>query len=160
MKWLDLFTAFLNLFRRDPQPLPDPQPQPNTLSETARGLIEAGKEYNGAHVCESENHPLLQKLATQHAKYMAMVRTQGHQGFQLRYDQIYESLHLSAAEICAETWKWQASESPKQWGLEAFKCWQQSPGHWKVASKKHKFFGAEMAKGSNGVVYACILVAD
>jgi hypothetical protein len=64
------------------------------------------------------------------------------------------------AEICSESWIWQKNETMLNLGTESFKCWSQSPGHWSVACKKHKFFGADMALGSKGLWYSCILVAD
>ena len=130
------------------------------MSETSEGLINAGLNFDGAHVCESQMHPLLQQLATGQANYMAQVCQQGHQNFQERYDKIQQELKLGAAEICAESWPEQINDSYYDLGVEMFKCWKQSPGHWEVASKKHKYCGIEMAKGSNGIWYACILVAE
>lgn len=86
--------------------------------EAAKGLIEAGKVYPGAAVCASEPHPMLMRMAAEHAEYMARVRRQG---------------------------------------AEMFKCWKQSPGHWRTAKTRHEYFGAGMAKGSNGIWYACII---
>ena len=130
------------------------------MSKTSEGLISAGLNYEGAHVCESQMHPLLQQLTEDHEKYMAQTCRQGHQDFQSRYDKIQQELNLGAAEICAESWSEQENSSYYDLGIEMFKCWQQSPGHWEVASKKHKYCGIEMAKGSNGIWYASILVAD
>lgn len=131
------------------------------LSETATGLIEAGKVYPGAHVCESEIHPALMEMATRHAKYQAAHRQQGHQLFDARVAELRRTMKNSAfAEICAESWKEQKNDSKRALGDEMFKCWRQSPGHWSVACKKHQYYGADMAMDSNGVWYACIIVAD
>jgi len=127
---------------------------------TSQALIDAGLAYRGAHVCESEPHDLLQSLARGHAQYQATKRRQGHQRFQERFDAIYEALGLSAAEIAAESWGRQRNDPLPEIGTEMFRCWEQSPGHWRVASARHKYFGADMAQGDNGVWYACILVAD
>lgn len=140
-----------------PRPLPVPVPIP---SDTVRGLSEAGRAFPGARVCESDPIPLLQELATGQARYQAGVRRQGHQDFDRRYARVRSELGLSAAEICAESWSWQTDLSPRRLGDEMFKCWRQSPGHWAVASRVHKGYGADMAKGSNGVWYATILVGD
>jgi hypothetical protein len=129
--------------------------------EYAEGLIRAGESYPGARVCESRRHELLMELAQKHAKYMAERDTQGHQNFQKRFDAVVDAgLGSSAAEICAESWRWQEDDSPDQLGREMFKCWKSSRGHWSVASKPHKYFGAAMAKGESGTWYACIIVAD
>jgi hypothetical protein len=127
---------------------------------TSQALTDAGLIYPGARVCESEPHELLQWLARDHAKYQAAKRRQGHQRFQERFDAIYKALGLYAVEIAAESWDRQRNDPLPEIGKEMFRCWEQSPGHWRVASARHKYFGADMAQGSNGVWYACILAAD
>lgn len=135
---------------------------PNTtLTDTQNGLIEAGEIYSGAHVCESEQHPLLMEMATRHAKYQANCKTQGHQYFQQRVDELYKTMgQYKYAEIAAESWERQVNNSPKELGKEMFFCWARSPGHWSVASVSHKYFGADMALGSDNIWYACIITAD
>jgi hypothetical protein len=133
---------------------------PPPMSPTTQGLVDAGKKYPGAHVCESQPHPLLMKLASEQAQYQAQHQTQGHQGFPARCQKIQQAGMGSAAEICAESWPWQRDESMFNLGTEMFQCWRQSSGHWAVACRKHKWFGAEMAQGQNGIWYATIIVAD
>ncbi len=130
------------------------------VSPTAQGLIDAGKKYPEAHVCQSQPHPLLMELASEQARYQAQHQTQGHEGFPVRCQKIEQAGLESAAEICAESWSWQRDESMLNLGTEMFKCWRQSSGHWAVACRKHKWFGAEMAEGRNGIWYATIIVAD
>lgn len=127
--------------------------------EAAQALIEAGRVYPGARVCESEPQPLLMRLAAEHAAYQAEHRRQGHQGFQGRYERITAAGLGPSAEICAESWPWQDSEGLEALGAEMFRSWGHSPGHWRVASAPHRWFGAGMARGSNGIWYSCILVA-
>jgi thioredoxin 1 len=128
---------------------------------TAQALREAGLAYTGAHVAESEEHPLLQELASGHAAAMAATLYQDHAGFQSRYEKIAASIPgAKAAEIVAESWARQANDPLAEIGAEMFRCWQYSAGHWSVASVKHKYAGMEMAKGSDGRYFACILVAD
>jgi uncharacterized protein YkwD len=126
----------------------------------AEYLIVAGQKYPGAHVCESESSILLMKLAQDHASYMARYQQLGHQNFDQRFEQIYKETSLCAAEIAAESWERQADDPLEDIGLEMFKCWRTSRGHWNIAKKKHKFFGAAMERGINGVYYACIIVAN
>lgn len=131
----------------------------------ADGLIAAGKVYPGAHVCESEPNAYLMRLAQDHANYMARVQTQGHQGFQGRFDVLAENGYGHAAEICAESWPWETRESYEFLGAGMFKSWKSTAdapggGHWTTAARKHRFYGAGMALGRNGTWYACILVTD
>jgi uncharacterized protein YkwD len=133
----------------------------SVLTPTQNGLIEAGKVFAGAHVCKSEIQPLLMEMATRHAKYQADHNNQGHQLFQQRVEELYRTLgQYKYSEIAAESWKWQVEAPMRELGTEMFKCWSQSPGHWSVASVRHKYFGADMAKGSKGVWYGCIITAD
>lgn len=126
----------------------------------SEALIEAGKIYPGAHVCESERHPLLMKLCREHAQYMAEHEQLGHQNFNSRYAEIRKQLNISASEIAAETWERQKDESFDKVGKEMFYCWERSPGHWRTASKKWKYFGADMAQGKSGIWYSVIIAAE
>jgi hypothetical protein len=128
---------------------------------TSVALIDAGKAFPGAHVCESEPHPLLMALASEHAQYMARHRRQGHQRWNERSREIIAELgQVTPAEICAESWDRQAHDPLPEVATEMFRCWKTSEGHWSVASRKHRWFGCDMAQGRNGVWYACIIVAD
>ena len=130
------------------------------MTPIQKAIIDAGNEYPGVQVCLSEPHQRLMELAQDQADYMARKQKQGHQNFQSRYNIINKELGLSATEICAESWSWQKNETYLELGIEMFRCWKQSPGHWSVASKKHKYFGCGMAQGKNGVWYACIITAN
>jgi hypothetical protein len=133
-----------------------------TVSKTTfEGLIQAGLSFPGAQVCQSMRHASLMAMATRHAIYQADRNQQGHQLFQARCEELRTSMGMMTfAEIAAESWPWQKSDTYLNLGTEMFKCWSQSPGHWSVASVKHKYFGADMALGSNRLWYACILTAD
>jgi hypothetical protein len=136
-------------------------PDIGILTPSQIGLIEAGKAFAGAHVCESEQQPLLMAMAARHAQYQALHNQQGHQLFQVRVEELYSTLgRYVYSEIAAESWPWETEASMLELGTGMFKSWVQSPGHWRVASKKHKYFGGDMSKGSKGLWYACILVAD
>ena len=126
----------------------------------AQYLIEAGLKYPGAKVCESKAHRLLMQLAQEHAEYMAEAHQQGHQNFQSRWNEIDKKLDMSASEIAAETWDRQSDSPMEEVATEMFKSWEQSRGHWNVASQTHKLFGAGLAKGTNGIYYGCIITAD
>jgi hypothetical protein len=67
---------------------------------------------------------------------------------------------MVASEIACESWPEQASSPMPDLAQEMFKCWQESPGHWAIASKPHACYGADMIQGLDGIWYATILVAD
>lgn len=138
-----------------------PKPVEPVVLTPGQALLDEGRVYPGAHVGESEQHPLLVELAKGHAHYMARYNQQGHQHYQARYDQVARDLGMQANEICAESWPWEANASLQDLAKSMFKAWAYWPrGHWDVAKVKHRYAGAWMAKGSSGVWYACILVAD
>jgi hypothetical protein len=131
------------------------------VSDADKALYYAGFNYPGAKVCQSQVHNTLVQAAINHSKYMASCGVQGHQFFSQRVAQLTQSMGgYRYAEICAESWQEQANASGQALGYEMFKCWRQSPGHWSVASTVHRFMGAGMTRGKNGIWYACILVAD
>ncbi len=131
------------------------------MSETAYGLYLAGLNYPGAKVCLSGMHPVLMEMATRHAQYQADHKRQGHQLWSKRVKELETTMgSYRYAEIAAESWGWQKDASKVELGAEMFKCWEQSPGHWSVASKSHTYFGCDMAQSSKGIWYTCIIVAD
>jgi hypothetical protein len=136
-------------------------PDLGILTPSQIGLIEAGKIFAGAHVCESEQNQILMAMASRHARYQAEHQKQGHQLFSLRVEELYSTLgQYKYAEIASESWLWQAEASMLELGTECFKCWRASPGHWGVASVRHKYFGGDFAKGKNNIWYSCIITAD
>jgi len=126
----------------------------------AEALVEAGRHYFGVRCFDGRQQALLDQLAGEHAAYQARVRRQGHQDFQARYDRIRAALGMAAIEICAESWRHDAGKPVDAIARTQYEAWQQSPGHWSVASTSHAAWGAGMARGSNGIWYATILVAD
>lgn len=145
--------------KEKPKPV---EPVAPRFSADAEGLIKGGQKFPGARVCFSTPHPILMELASRHAQYMASTRTQGHQNFNARFQEAVGRLGdvYTAKEICAESWPWQANASMDVLGWEMFKCWRQSAGHWSVAGNQFKYFGAAMARGTSGIWYACIIVAN
>jgi hypothetical protein len=70
----------------------------------AEGLIQAGLRFPGAHVCESQRHPLFMSLARQGAQMQAQQCRGGHPGFDGRFQQALGSgLCGSCSEIAAES---------------------------------------------------------
>ncbi len=110
---------------------------------------------------ESPRHEALDRLAQQHADYMARVEVQGHQRWNMRSQ---AALHTtgceSVAEICTESWERQRDDPPEKLWAEFVRCWRQSPEHWWTASRRHKYIGAAMAQGKNGVWYGCVIAGN
>lgn len=126
----------------------------------SESLIQSGLKYSGVHICESEQNPLLMDLAQKHAQYMADNQKLGHQNFQSRFDLIREQLGYNASEIAAMSWDRESNSALDEVSKGMFDSWKSSRGHWKIASIKHKVFGAGMEQGKNGTWYACMIAAD
>ena len=131
------------------------------------GLSLAISVANGAEIkqpcqaLESPRNPVLEAAAKAHAEYMARVCVQGHQGFESRFSRLSAMWQGSRiAEICFEAWPWQADSTEAELWIEAAKCWRQSPGHWSVASRRHKMVGIGLAKGRNNTWYGCLISVD
>jgi uncharacterized protein YkwD len=111
----------------------------------------------------SPQHHLLNKLAQHHSQNMANARYQSHNNWENgRYQAALQAIPSAAqvAEICAETWPGQHnSDWSEQWA-EYELVWRQSPGHWSVARRPHKFIGVGSAKGLNGIWYGCLIAVD
>lgn len=148
--------------RLTPPAVTPPAVERIATTESNSGLIAAGKAFPGAHCFDGPQHPLLQQQAQKAADYQARVCQQGHQVFMREtFRLVSQQLGLGAAEICAESWPWQSKLPYDQLGKEMFRCWRNwSPGHWRVAAKKHRYWGAAMSKGRNGIWYCAITVAD
>lgn len=142
-------------------PLPPAPGDLSTIPGTTKGLIEAGRDFPGARIVESELHPALMAAAADQAAFQARIGQQGHQNFGYRSAKARQDTGCSkVAEICAESWAWQANDTMVALGHEMWKCWRQSSGHWSVASTRHRYYGIDMAQGGNGIWYACAIVAD
>ena len=127
----------------------------------AVGLLVGGFLTTGAHVCESPPHGTLMAMASRHARYQASHHKQGHQLWASRYRELQRVMgsKLDYREICAESWPNQSKASHIAIGRGMFQSWQQSDGHWSIASKAHTWFGYDMHKSDKGIWYACIIVA-
>ena len=124
-------------------------------------MVWGGESKAACPAMESPRSKIMDRLAQQHVDSMARVQYQSHQGFGRRASEIRDALGVrEVAEICAESWERQRDDTPEQLWVEFVKCWKQSPGHWKTASVKHKWIGAAMARGKNGIWYGCIVAAD
>lgn len=143
MNWLsDLFMRLVRWIRpsHQPQPTPEPEPapvpvptpeptpEPEPLPATAKALWDAGLIYPGAHVSESERHPLLQEMATALAKLQAAQQQSGHDGFEYRFQKIYSTMGLTAHEIAAESWSFQSNLPLDDIAEEMFYSWERSKG--------------------------------
>lgn len=131
-------------------------------------LIDAGRKYewcfhNGGPGVRSlltgKSHKFLESMCLRHAKYQSRAMVQGHQGWEEgRFEECLANLPRGymVAENAAESWKW---NSRAEAAVEMFHSWEQSPGHWRAANRRCRYFGINMSKGKNGIWYAAALIA-
>lgn len=132
---------------------------PTTNAAAREALIAAGLEFPGVLVISAQPHHLLDELAQEAADLQAMHRACGHPGWGRRFHVISQELGLAAAEIAAQSWDRQRDDPLPAIGVEMWKSWSQSRGHWAIASRKPKWFGAAMSQGKNGIWYAAVIAA-
>ena len=126
------------------------------------GRVVRGEEANApCPALESLHDPILDTFAQAHAQRQAACCYQGHQGFEKRAVKLLTVFPgRQVAEICAESWCWQADCSEAQLWAEAVRCWRQSPRHWSVAGRRHWRIGCGLAKGENQIWYLTVIAVD
>jgi len=131
-------------------------------------LVEAGLAYKwrlhrggpGVLALQTgKSHPFLESMCLRHAVYQAKHKTQGHQLWDDRKEEIMASLPqgFSCEENAAESWP---ENNRVEAATEMFSSWEHSPGHWAMCNHRCVYFGINMAKSNvNGIWYAAMLVA-
>ena len=125
---------------------------PGTL--TQRTLIYAVRTHPDRPAStQGELSADLAEEATLHSKHQARIRRQGHHNWDRRFRRINTKLPngLLASEVCAESWP---GENLVEAAKECVRCWRLSSGHWKAVRARHRLYGYDMRRGSNGVWYA------
>lgn len=95
----------------------------------------------------------LAKESESHSQYQATIRLQGHHQWESRFHRISAMLPGGgpAQEVCAESWP---GEGLIAAAIECVHSWRQSSGHWSAVRSRHRFYGYDMKRGSNGIWYA------
>ncbi len=133
-------------------------PEPVVDTTPAGLLIAAGRKIGVKSIVESKPHPLMMALSNKHAIEQADVCFQSHNGFDQRAADVMRQFPGSeVSEIVAQSW---AGQSDVESADDAYKCWRQSPGHWKACNSPHTWYGYSMARGRNGIWYSCGIFAN
>ena len=97
--------------------------------------------------------------AERHSRYMAKHGRQNHDFFIKRVKrlQLLFPECREFAEICSESWP---GQTIKETAWDAFNIsWPASPGHYKIAKARSKYWAGAIVKGKNGICYVTIIVA-
>lgn len=95
----------------------------------------------------------LAKETESHSKYQAAINLQGHHQWERRFPRISALLPGGglAQEVCAESWPGMGLVAA---AMDCVHSWRQSSGHWSAVRSRHRFYGYDMKRGSNGIWYA------
>jgi hypothetical protein len=67
----------------------------------------------------------------------------------------------SGSEVVAESWgNFVGGETVLEAAFSCVDAWRHSPGHWSAVAGDHRYFGYDIARGSNGTWYATGIFAD
>ena len=126
-----------------------------------QGLFVAGQTYPDVLVCFSQPNGALMDMAARHARYQAAMQRMGHQLWWTRRIELRWTVGAyNFEEVCADTWPHQEHLAPIEIGRCMFSTWKKSLVDWKIATRKHKYFGYGIAKSTRGIWYATIVVAN
>ena len=106
-----------------------------------------------------EFHSVLAEEAEQHSRHQASIRLQGHHNWETRFHRINRRIGsgASATEVVAESW---SGQDLVEAAVECVHSWRQSPGHWRAVRGRHRLFGYDIKRGSNGTWYATGIFAS
>ncbi len=97
------------------------------------------------NVFDSKESVLLSTMARSHAAHMSMQNEVSHDGFKASATAGFARGMRNVQEIVAEATSWD----------DAMEQWKESPEHWSVASRKHRWYGKSEIGG-----YYCIITGD
>lgn len=124
-------------------------------------LVAAGQD-RGVRCFEGGENYYLKKAARTHAAYMAHHKRQGHQGWDQRKSACERRLRYPYRlnEVCAESWP---GATKAEAATQMYEAWYatriyEGKGHWGAINRPAKIYGFAMARGTNGVWYACGII--
>ncbi len=85
-------------------------------------------------------HPLLQRLAQEHAEQQAKAGVMGHEGWERRFQEASKlgAVGEVAAVSCGDA------------GADAiYNAWRASPAHWRILNHPCKYYGFAVVKSGN-----------
>ena len=122
-------------------------------------LVQTGRALQVQSIVTGQPHPILQREAEAHAAYQATIHRQGHQGWNQRYVRLRQQVPEchTFSEVANESWPGQDQTAAAK---EMYRSWRLSPGHWSAVNGRCRYYGYAMCLGSNGIWYACGILAE
>jgi uncharacterized protein YkwD len=122
-------------------------------------LVQTGADL-GVKCFKGKENGTLKRAAQEHAVWMARNQVQNHSGWDARKARVQKIVRINVEEVCAESWP---GQSKAEAAKEMFKSWYATRifsdgGHWGAINRPAKIYGFVMARGTNGIWYACGIV--
>jgi hypothetical protein len=109
-------------------------------------------------------HPAFLEHAQNHSRQQANTGRQHHAnlGAAMGWLQGRSGVGFSgASEVVAESWgRFVGGENVLEASFSCINAWRGSPGHWGSVSRRHSYFGYDIAQSGNGTWYATGIFAD
>ena len=121
-------------------------------------LINAGQAAGAKSITEGTYNQTIFVEAYMHAHRQARAGRQSHDGHDARVARLHVLYpDLRFREICSQSW---AGQNYYEAAYDAFNVsWPSAKGHWEVANSPCRYYGISMARGRNGIIYVCMIVA-
>jgi hypothetical protein len=137
---------------------PRPVDPVELLASHHKALIEAGRTLDVLSLRTGGLHPVLQKMAQDHAQAQADQNRMGHQGWDERSKSLFTLIPEATnfREVCAYS-GYRFPEVTKN----LFESWWKSKAHWTWVDGRCDFWGYAMAYDSKSrLFFACGIFAD
>ena len=138
---------------------------PPTATLTQRSMIFAIRVHpERPQSVFAQAHPAFLGHAARHSLRQASILRQHHADISAASNQLQNEAGVGiggASEVVAESWGMVVGgENVLEAAFSCIDAWRHSPGHWGAVSRPHRYFGYDIAKGSNGTWYATGIFAD
>ena len=138
---------------------------PATATLTQRSMIYAVRvhpEVPQSVFCTC--HPAFLEHAQNHSRLQARQQRQHHADLIASSNWLQGKVGAGfggASEVVAESWgQFVGGENVMEAAFACVNAWRQSPGHWGAVSRRHSYFGYDIAPADDGTWYATGIFAD
>ena len=138
---------------------------PGTATLTQRSMIYAIRVHPEVpQSVFSTCHPAFLQHAKSHAKRQAQMQNQHHADLISTSNWLRGKVDMGfggASEVVAESWgHFVGGENVMEGCYACVDAWRHSSGHWGAVSRRHIYFGYDIAQGRDGTWYACGIFAN
>jgi hypothetical protein len=105
-----------------------------------------------------DQHAALANAAAEQSAYQASIGLQGHHHWETRFHEVRAAVGSNEArEVVAESWP---DQDLIDSCIDCVLSWRHSSGHWDAIASRHRLFGYDIRRGSNGIWYGTGIFAN